>query len=260
MKYIIIGLGNYGHVLAEELSALGHEVIGADISTSRVESLKDKVAASFVIDATDEQALSVLPLKNVDVVIKAFNLLCQKYDDVYLTIIGGSGYSEQYVKDIDAMIEASPQKNHITRKGLTPFAEIKEIMDELKMMAEVLSPDGTAVADALEAGAVPIYEQMRANASNDPKIRTGTLYNNITIGEVKSVDADGVMIKKKSITIGARYGKGKANHAHLVEFGHAGPTPDSDPTPPHPFVRPAFDAKKDDAYAIIRDTLTKAVT
>ena len=28
MKYIIIGLGNYGHVLAEEFSALGHEVIG----------------------------------------------------------------------------------------------------------------------------------------------------------------------------------------------------------------------------------------
>lgn len=27
MKYIIIGLGNYGHVLAEELSALGHEII-----------------------------------------------------------------------------------------------------------------------------------------------------------------------------------------------------------------------------------------
>ena len=38
MKYIIIGLGNYGHVLAEELSALGHEIIGADISESRVES------------------------------------------------------------------------------------------------------------------------------------------------------------------------------------------------------------------------------
>ena len=34
--YIIIGLGNYGHVLAEELSALGHEVIGADISAGRV--------------------------------------------------------------------------------------------------------------------------------------------------------------------------------------------------------------------------------
>ncbi len=28
MKYIIIGLGNYGHMLAEELSVLGHEVMG----------------------------------------------------------------------------------------------------------------------------------------------------------------------------------------------------------------------------------------
>lgn len=71
MKYIIIGLGNYGRVLAEELSALGHEIIGADISESRVDSIKDKVATAFVIDATDEQALSVLPLNSVDIVIVA---------------------------------------------------------------------------------------------------------------------------------------------------------------------------------------------
>lgn len=71
MKYIIIGLGNYGRVLAEELSALGHEVIGADNIESRVESIKDKIATAFVIDATDEQSLSVLPLNSVDVVIVA---------------------------------------------------------------------------------------------------------------------------------------------------------------------------------------------
>ena len=71
MKYIIIGLGNYGYVLAEELSAMGHEVIGADNNDSRVESIKDKIATAFVLDATDERALSVLPLKNVDVVIVA---------------------------------------------------------------------------------------------------------------------------------------------------------------------------------------------
>lgn len=71
MKYIIIGLGNYGHVLAEELSALGHEVIGADVSASRADCLKDKIAAAFVIDATDEQSLTVLPLNKVDAVIVA---------------------------------------------------------------------------------------------------------------------------------------------------------------------------------------------
>ena len=71
MKYIIIGLGNYGHVLAEELSVLGHEVIGADISESRVDSIKDKGATAFVIDATDELSLAVLPLNSVDIVIVA---------------------------------------------------------------------------------------------------------------------------------------------------------------------------------------------
>ena len=58
-------------MLAEELSALGHEVIGADVSAGRVDSLKEKIATAFVIDATDEQALSVLPLNSVDVVIVA---------------------------------------------------------------------------------------------------------------------------------------------------------------------------------------------
>ncbi|MDO4181255.1 MAG: NAD-binding protein, partial [Bacteroidales bacterium] len=71
MKYIIIGLGNYGGMLAEELSALGHEVIGVDTNEHHVEMLKDKIATSFIIDATDEQSLSVLPLKGVDVVIVA---------------------------------------------------------------------------------------------------------------------------------------------------------------------------------------------
>ncbi len=71
MKYIIIGLGNYGAVLAEELTILGHEVIGVDSDASKVECIKDKIATSFVLDATDEQLLSVLPLRSVDIVIVA---------------------------------------------------------------------------------------------------------------------------------------------------------------------------------------------
>lgn len=69
MKYIIIGLGNYGFELADGLSAVGCEVIGVDIDDAKVEAAKDKVATSFILDATDEQALSVLPLNSVDVVM-----------------------------------------------------------------------------------------------------------------------------------------------------------------------------------------------
>ena len=71
MKCIIIGLGTYGKVLAEDFSALGHEVIAADSDTSRVERVKDLCDAVFQIDACDELALQVLPLKRVDIVIVA---------------------------------------------------------------------------------------------------------------------------------------------------------------------------------------------
>ena len=71
MKYIVIGLGNYGGVLAEELSMLGNEIIGVDCNSHQVELLKDKIAASFIMDATDEESLSALPFKDVDIVIVA---------------------------------------------------------------------------------------------------------------------------------------------------------------------------------------------
>lgn len=71
MKYIVIGLGNYGGVLAEELTALGHEVIGVDCNELHVDRLKDKIATAFVLDATDELSLSTLPLKKVDIVVVA---------------------------------------------------------------------------------------------------------------------------------------------------------------------------------------------
>ena len=71
MTYVVIGLGNYGGVLAEELSAIGHEVIGVDQSENRVDNLKTRIATAFVMDATDELALEALPLKEIDVVIVA---------------------------------------------------------------------------------------------------------------------------------------------------------------------------------------------
>lgn len=71
MRYLIIGLGIYGSNLAIDLTNMGHEVIGADVNSSLVESIKDLISTAYIIDATDENALSALPLKNVDLVIVA---------------------------------------------------------------------------------------------------------------------------------------------------------------------------------------------
>ena len=71
MKFLIIGLGIYGSNLALDLASLGHEVIGADNRQSNIEAIKDYISTVYHVDSTEESALSVLPLKNVDLVIVA---------------------------------------------------------------------------------------------------------------------------------------------------------------------------------------------
>lgn len=71
MKYIIVGLGNFGASLAEKLTAQGNEVIGIDTSMSKVDSFKEKISHTICMDATDEFTVSDLPLKDTDIVIIA---------------------------------------------------------------------------------------------------------------------------------------------------------------------------------------------
>ncbi len=69
MKYIIIGLGNFGASLSEKLTKMGNEVIGVDVNMSKVEAIKDKITHAVNLDSTDITAVSSLPLKDTDVVI-----------------------------------------------------------------------------------------------------------------------------------------------------------------------------------------------
>lgn len=71
MKYLVIGLGNFGKTLAEALTDKGHEVIGIDIHEPRVEEVKDRIALAYIMDASERTSLAALPLKEVDSAIVA---------------------------------------------------------------------------------------------------------------------------------------------------------------------------------------------
>ena len=88
--------------------------------------------------------------------------------------------------------------------------------------------------------------QMLHNASTDPKQITGDLHDSIRTGNVRKKAGGG-----KKITIGVHYKDKGAYYANPVEFGHGGPAP----APAHPFVRPAFDTRSDEAYEEIKRVL-----
>ena len=127
------------------------------------------------------------------------------------------------------------------------------LASDIAGMASHMDADGAGAPVArriLEAAAQPIHRQMKANASKDPQIITGVLNRSIRIGPVKKRRKSG-----KSITIGVHRKEEGAYYATPVEYGHGGPAP----APAHPFIRPAYDTRANEAYGIIRDGLRDAI-
>ncbi len=71
MKYIVVGLGNFGSTLAIRLTTMGHEVFGVDSRFEVVDQLKNKVTHVISLDTSKTSAYGSLPIKEVDIVVIA---------------------------------------------------------------------------------------------------------------------------------------------------------------------------------------------
>ena len=130
-----------------------------------------------------------------------------------------------------------------------------ELSQDINEMADALRNSGgnggAACNWILQNAAQPILEQMLMNASCNPKVISGKLRGSIKIGRAVRHRKGGY-----SVTVGVHRADGGAEYANPVEFGHGGPHP----APPHPFVRPAFDARVDEAYEKVKQQLITALT
>ncbi len=71
MKFIVIGLGNFGASLSNNLTMMGHEVIGVDNNPEKVAMQKDFITSSICLNTTEQSSLDLLPLDEADAVIVA---------------------------------------------------------------------------------------------------------------------------------------------------------------------------------------------
>ncbi|MBK6732162.1 MAG: TrkA family potassium uptake protein [Bacteroidetes bacterium] len=127
MKFIIIGLGNFGAWLAQSLTSAGHDVIGIDTNMIRVEALKDKITHVVKIDSTDITALKTLPLKDASAVVvcigedvgasiqttallkqlKIKRIICRVISPLHETVITAIGVDEVVHPEQDAAEQLS---------------------------------------------------------------------------------------------------------------------------------------------------------
>lgn len=138
MRYLIIGLGIYGSNLAVDLTNMGHEVIGADVNASLVESIKDYISTAYIIDSTDEISLSVLPLKNVDLVIVAIG---ENFGASIRTValLKKSGVAHIYARAIDKLHESILEGFDIDRILTPEQRAAADLVHEMALGSEIES-------------------------------------------------------------------------------------------------------------------------
>jgi len=72
--YAVIGLGRFGSSICRTLRALGHEVLGVDRDLARVQDLRHIVTDAVQLDATDEDALRSIRIRDYAAVVVAIGV------------------------------------------------------------------------------------------------------------------------------------------------------------------------------------------
>ncbi len=81
-QFVVIGLGRFGSSVAETLAENDYDVLAIDKDAERVQSIASKVTHAVEADATDEEALKTLGVRNFDVAVVSIgdnisaNILC----------------------------------------------------------------------------------------------------------------------------------------------------------------------------------------
>jgi len=70
-QFVILGLGRFGSSLARTLYSLGHDVLAVDENEDIIQDISDSVTHAVQADATDENSLRALGLRNFDVAVVA---------------------------------------------------------------------------------------------------------------------------------------------------------------------------------------------
>lgn len=68
-QFAVIGLGRFGSSLAKTLYNMGHDVLAVDVSEDNTQRMIDEVTQCVQADATDEEVLKTLGLRNFDAVV-----------------------------------------------------------------------------------------------------------------------------------------------------------------------------------------------
>ena len=143
-EYVVLGLGTFGRSLALEIQALGHEVVGVDISRSLVQGLSGEIRQVIEADATSEATLRDLGVSNLNGAVVAIRdpepsimttLLLKKLGVPYVIARATSPLHEEILKLAGANRVVFPEHEMAVR--LAHEVAVPEVVDYLSISTDM---------------------------------------------------------------------------------------------------------------------------
>lgn len=136
-RFAVIGLGQFGHSIAIQLSQRGAEVLAIDNNEDHIEAVSGEVAYGVTMDATDMKALKAQNIQDMDAVIVAIG---EDFDALLLCAVL---LMELKVKRIIARAEGRHQRMILEKIGvheiLSPEDEIGKLVAEKLINPNIIS-------------------------------------------------------------------------------------------------------------------------
>lgn len=208
-SFAVIGLGQFGRAIVEELLENGMDVIAIDASDEAISRISKKLPTAFVADSTDEEALKELGIKDVDAAIVAYgdNKEASILTTVILRELGVSqiivrvddDYYVPIMKKLGATDVITPQKAAgqalANRLGNEDYKDFYRLDSKYSVISIVINPGFVPVTlrelNSKEVYGVSIVLIMRNNKSfvpggNDSLLPDDTIFVVGTTKEIKN--------------------------------------------------------------------------
>ncbi|WNR45658.1 potassium channel family protein [Paenibacillus roseipurpureus] len=111
-QYVVVGLGRFGSSISKELMKLGHEVLGIDLDEEVVNDMSAFLTHAVVADATDEDVLKSLGVRNFDCAVIAIG------DDIQSSILTAIVLKELGVGQVVAKALSELHGKVLTKLGV----------------------------------------------------------------------------------------------------------------------------------------------
>lgn len=110
-QFAVIGLGRFGSSVAKTLYSMGRQVLAIDPDEEKVRAMVQSVTRAVVADATDEQVLKSIGIRNFDLVIVAIG------GDIQASILTTLMLKELGVKSVVAKAQSELHGKVLYRVG-----------------------------------------------------------------------------------------------------------------------------------------------